>query len=92
MCSSNESRPAASSAARYSRILRSHHQSRSRTCISPIAVAICSTLQTSSITTRAAKSLIDQFHHAFVVRLAPDGPEMLAANFHASQLSFAFIA
>src|SRR5205814_3392430 len=28
------------------------------------------------------KSLIDQLHHAFIVRLTPDGPEMFVANFH----------
>ena len=54
-----------------------------RTCISRIAVAICSTVATSSITkSMRQKSLINQLNHAFIVRLAPDGPEMFTANFH----------
>ena len=56
-----------------------------RTCISRIAVAICSTLRNlfdHEIVRQ--KSLIDQLHHAFIVRLTPDGPKMFVANFHAS--------
>ena len=33
------------------------------------------------------KSLIDQLHHAFIVRLTPDGPKMFAANFHNLRLT-----
>jgi hypothetical protein len=33
------------------------------------------------------KSLIDQLHRAFIVRLTPDGSEMFAANFHNLRLT-----
>ena len=33
------------------------------------------------------KSLVDQLHHALIVRLTPDGPEMFAANFHNVRLT-----
>jgi hypothetical protein len=33
------------------------------------------------------KSLIDQLHRAFIVRVTPDGPEMFASNFHNLRLT-----
>jgi hypothetical protein len=33
------------------------------------------------------KSLIDQLHRAFIVRLTPDGPKMFVANFHNLQFT-----